>query len=378
MIVADRDAEKYAVLGLLDEFNRKNSVLNVTVVLNFDCNFACIYCYEGDMKGQLYMSPQTAARLIDFIKEKFNEHKTSLSIDFYGGEPLLSIGLIKSISRELKSFTESRGAAYRFSLITNGALFKRNVAEELVELGLDHVKFTLDGPPEIHNRYRPFKSGAGSFDTIIKNIRETCELVNVGIGGNFDRNTYMQFPRLLDCLEKERLTPDKISTVKFDPISNRPQADISPTDYQDGCMSINEPWLVEAGTFLREEILKRGYRTLKPKPMFCLVENRDAVVINYDGAIYKCPAFVGQADYAVGDLKSGVRDYTVIYQLDIWKNQQCGECEYLPLCFGGCRYMTFVRNGQIDQLDCKKDYFDATLETLITQDIKYQAKSNNP
>ena len=130
--------------------------------------------------------------------------------------------------------------------------------------------------------------------------------------------------------------------------------------------------IYEAGAYLREEILKRGYHTLKPMPLFCLIENRDAFVVSYDGVIYKCPAFIGQNKYAVGDLQNGVNGYAETYKLDIWKNEKCAECEYLPLCFGGCRYLTYLRKGQIDELDCQKDFFDATLETLIKQDIQYR------
>lgn len=151
---------------------------------------------------------------------------------FTGGEPLLSIGLIKSISRKLKSLVESQGASYSFTLVTNGSLFKRKVAEELVPLGLEGLKITLDGPAEIHNRYRPFKLGAGSFDAIIKNIKETWDLVKISIGGNFDRTNYEKFILLLDYLEKTGLTPDRISSVKFDPIMNRADGNISPVDYR--------------------------------------------------------------------------------------------------------------------------------------------------
>lgn len=378
MLVADPEAEKRTMQGLLDDLNQTHADLNVTVVLNFDCNFACIYCYEGDMKGRLYMSEQTAEQLVAFIKRKFTAGKKNLVVDFYGGEPLLSTGLIVALSQELKNFAEGRGAAYRFSLITNGALLKPKVAEQLAALGCDHVKITLDGPPEVHDRYRPFRSGAGSFDVIINNIRETCDLLSIGIGGNFDRTTWRQFPRLLDRLEKEGLTPDKIAAVKFDPISNRPAGTGALTDYHGGCMDINEPWLIEAGSFLRAAVLKRGYHTPKPRPMFCLVENRNACVVNFDGLIYKCPAFIGQTGYAAGDLAAGLHDYSAAYRLDIWKNRECAECEYLPLCFGGCRYMTFVRNGSIDGVDCKRAYLDATLETFIKQDVQYRRPAGSP
>ena len=36
--------------------------------------------------------------------------------------------------------------------------------------------------------------------------------------------------------------------------------------------------------------------------------------------------------------------------------------------------LTFIQNGTIDPLDCRKDYLDATLETFIKQEVKYRAK----
>jgi uncharacterized protein len=373
LIVEDREEEKRALLGLFDRMNENNPELSITVVLNLDCNFACIYCYEGEMKGSLYMTEETADHLIEFIKGHFPDQKKSLVVDFYGGEPLLSLGLIKSISKRLKSFAENRGASYGFTLVTNGSLFNRKVAGELTRLGLTNVQITLDGPAEIHNKYRPFKSGAGSFDTLTKNIQETWDLVKIGIGGNFDEKTYREFFRLLDDLEWIGLTPDKIFSIRFAPIVNRPEGDISPVDYKAGCMSSNEPWLLEAEAFLRGEILRRGFNTSRAGPIFCAVENTSCYVVNYDGVIYKCPGFIGKKGFEVGDLRTGVRDYGTLYRLGAWKNGSCADCEYLPMCFGGCRYMTFIKDGNINALDCRKDYFDASLETLVKQDIRYSS-----
>jgi len=112
-------------------------------------------------------------------------------------------------------------------------------------------------------------------------------------------------------------------------------------------------------------------------PITCMIEISDSYVVNFDGVIYKCPGFIGKKGFEVGDLRTGVKDYTGVYKLDIWKNEDCAECEYLPLCFGGCRYMTFVRDGNIDKLDCQKAYLDASLETLVKQDIKYLLKADS-
>ncbi|MDD1750124.1 MAG: geopeptide radical SAM maturase, partial [Methanothrix sp.] len=372
IIIPDRESEKLEMYNMLDMLNSKNTGLNISVIINLDCNFECVYCYEGDQKGRHYMSEDTIGLLINFIKSNFSLGKKSINIDFYGGEPLLSTGLIKSISGEVKSFAEGRGADYTFTLVSNGSLFRRQIAEELKQLGLTGVRITLDGTAEAHNKYRPFKSGADSFDTIIRNIKETCDIVKISTGGNFDRGNFETFPQLFDYFIKEGLTPERIYEIRTGPVSKRPEDDNTPTDYSDWCLTINEPWIIKAGEMLREAILKRGYHTTKIMPMPCQVEIADAYVVNYDGAIYKCPALIGRDGFKIGILRDGVTDYTASHKLGIWKNKECIECEYLPLCFGGCRYMAYVRDGNIDKPDCKKPFFEASLETMIKQDIKYR------
>jgi len=371
LIVPGREQEKREMSGFLDRINEIDPCLNISVILNLDCNFNCVYCYEGEMKGRFYMSERTAGLLGEFIKSRFAPGKKSVNIDFYGGEPLLSVGLIKSISSEMRSFVQSREAEYTFTLVTNGSLFKRKLAEELISLGLTGVKVTLDGPPEIHNSCRPFRSGAGSFDTIIQNIKDTCDVTKVLIGGNYQRDNYERFPLLLDHLERSGLTSDVIYQLKFDPVMKQPGDGRASSDYRDGFMSVNEPWVIKAGVLLREEILKRGYATPRISPSPCQVEKTGAFVVNYDGTIYKCPALIGRKGFAIGSLTEGVTDYTVSHKLGNWKNPECAECEYLPLCFGGCRYLSFVRDGSVANLDCKRPYFDAVLEALIAQDIRY-------
>ena len=372
MIVPDRDQEKREVLGLIDKINENIKVLRISVILNLECNFDCIYCYEGDLKGSHYMAAETAALLTEFIKTRFTPEKEKIRIDYYGGEPLLSMDLIRSISSEVKSFAEGRGAGFAFSLVTNGSLFRRKIAEDLVSIGLSGIKVTIDGPPDIHNKCRPFKNGAGSFDVILRNIKETTGLVRTRIGGNYQKGNFMRFPELIDRLQDEGLTPDRVYQLKFDPVMNRPGSGKASPDYTDGLMSINEPWVIKATELLRGEVMRRGYDAPKLQPTPCQVEINDSFVVNYDGVIYKCPVFIGKEGYGIGDLSNGIKEQTDIYRPGIWKRGECEECEYLPLCFGGCRYMSYARDGNMDRVDCRKPYLDAVLETLIKQDIKYR------
>ena len=373
IIVPDVETEKKAMLAFGRTWGRSSPVLNIVAILNLDCNFACPYCYENGVKGNFYMSGQTADALIAFAKQRFDADKKMLLVDFHGGEPLLSLDLIRHISGALKPFVESEGGTYSFTLVTNGSLLNRKTVEALKTLGLESVKITLDGPAELHNSSRPYKSGAGTFDVIVNHIKETCDLVKVNIGGNFEQENFRRFPGLLDVLIDEGLTPDRVGRIKFDPVTASIDRSEALAAYKGGCSCLNEPWLVEAEAFLREAIFARGYRAVKPQPAFCMVESENSFTVNWDGGIYKCPAFAGREGFQVGDLESGVGNVSDSYHVQHWaKNQACMDCVYLPMCFGGCRFLKFVRDGRIDEVDCKKPYLDAALEGLVLQEVRYR------
>ncbi len=140
-------------------------------------------------------------------------------------------------------------------------------------------------------------------------------------------------------------------------------------------MSLDEPWLLDATKVLREEIMRRGYKTPGIGHKLCMVESQHSYVVNYDGTMYKCPGFIGMDEFIAGNLENGIKDYTESHKLNIWKNGECPDCVYLPLCYGGCRYMTFLRDGNVKSIDCQKEYLDATLETMIKQEIRYALKA---
>jgi uncharacterized protein len=369
-LVADATSEHEEMLGFMKRLNSANKRLSITAVLNLDCNLACKYCFEGNRKGRFYMSQETAALFLDFISLQDLSEKEEIKVVFYGGEPLLSMELIIHLSKEIKAIADRKGVGYKFSLITNGTLLTPGVVEKLKPLGMTSAGVTLDGPREVHDLLRPFKSGRGSFDAIVKNLKKVCSMLSVQIGGNFTKASYDKVPYLLDYLLESGLTPDKVLGVKFDPVT-RESDEFALADFHDGCASPNEPWLFDASLFVREEILKRGYPTPRIMPIACALEYRDSIVVNYDGSIYKCTGFIGRESLQIGDIRNGIKDYPISHNLDNWKNKECLDCAYLPLCFGGCRYMKYVRDGNMDGVDCRKPYLDATLETLVKQDIRH-------
>lgn len=370
-LVKSREAESRELLGYVDELNAENETFTAIVVLNLDCNLGCTYCYEGKRKGKHYMSAETAGDFIDFIKSRVIKGKEEINLIFYGGEPLLSIDLIVRIAKDIRAFAKKRGILFDFTLTTNGTLLTPSVVKKLKPLGLRSASITLDGTKELHDAFRPFKSGAGSFDTIVRNIKNVCSLIKVHIGGNYTRGRYRESPLLLDYLLKNGLGPGKIASIEFSPVFQESKKFAMP-DFHDGCSSVTEPWLRDASLYLREEILRRGFSTQKIVPSVCAVEQRDNFVVNYDGTLYKCPGLVGRKRYCVGSLKTGIHDYEKTHQVGKWKNRKCLACAYLPLCFGGCGYMKLLQNGTMRGINCRKEYFDKTLAQFVYQDVKYK------
>jgi uncharacterized protein len=368
VLVPDADAERQRVAGYFDWANASTTRFTALVTLNLDCNLACAYCYEDHFRGNKYMNDTTADTLVAMIIKEQIEAGREVILDFYGGEALLSLPLLKRIATPLSQAAADNNTKFSFNLVTNGTLLTRRVVEELIPLGLAGAKITIDGPPKIHNSQRPFVSGKGSFELILRNLKDICTLFKVQVGGNFTRDNYRCFPELLDMMAAEGITPDMLYMVQFSPvIPSAGEAGVG--DFSMGCACTSEPWLIEASLYLRDEILKRGWNTPKLKLAGCMVEFDNDLVVGWDGSVYKCPAFMGWDDLKIGTLVDGVLDYRKSHNMDVWKKQECLECSYLPLCFGGCRFLRRLRTGAIDGVDCRKTYFDEALEKIVRQDI---------
>jgi uncharacterized protein len=371
LLVSDREREMAEAADMVRQLNSLRRAMNVSVIVNLHCNFRCRYCYEGSQKGRSFMSAGTADQLIAFIRQRFQPDMTRLTLDFYGGEPLLSAPLIRHIAGSLKPFIESQGAAFEITLVSNGSLLTPRMVERLLQVGLKRAKITVDGPPENHNLFRPYRSGRPSFATIMKNMGECAELIKLGINGNFTKDNYHKFPELFAYLTAYGLTPARVHRLSFSPVIQI--SDEFSTLFCGGCASCNEKWLTVAAPFLHREIVQRGFRTDEIAPSLCMAEVDNSFVAHYDGTLYQCVAMIGHREYACGDIWSGMKEYRQQYHLDHWrKEEKCRECVYLPLCFGGCRFMAFQRDGHMGNVDCRKAFLDATLEDMLLQDVRYR------
>lgn len=364
--VDDPVAEREAMAKLLDQTNSRSGTFAATVVLTLDCNLACPYCFEDHFRGNHIMSTETARLLVAHVTREQIECGRDVELRFYGGEPLMAVPRLKEIAGALQEAAECSGTKFSCSLVTNATLLTRPLVEELLPFGLTSAQITLDGPAEIHNSQRPFVSGQGSFNVILENLSSVYNLIILKPGGNFTRDNYREFPAMLDALLDAGIDPVKVGAVQFAPIHPKSGGH---DPHSAVCAIGSEPWLIEANLFLRQETLRRGFSVDKPHMGVCMIELTNNLVVGYDGTIFKCPALMGWPEFAVGTLADGVIDYRESHNLDIWKNDECLECAYLPLCFGGCRFFRKLKTGAIDGVDCRRAMLDATLETIVRQDL---------
>ncbi|MDD5284483.1 MAG: geopeptide radical SAM maturase [Desulfuromonadaceae bacterium] len=367
VLVESRADEREEMRGTFDTINSSSRRFEVTAALTLECNLACPYCFEDPFRGRFVMSAETAGLLVQLLCERMSAGLDVL-VDFYGGEALMRLDLLRGIAARLKDAASLHGVTFAFNLFSNGVLLTRNVVEELLPLGLAAVRTTLDGPPDIHDAQRPFVSGKGSFDVILKNLVSVHDIVALDLGGNYTCENYRRFPELLDIMLEAGIDPARLKGVDFSPVMPKADGSVS-GDFGSACACTGEAWVIEANLFLRDEIIRRGFPTSKLQASACMIEFANDIVVGYDGSFYKCPVFMGDQEMRVGSLAEGIGDYRQSHNMDVWKSDECLECAYLPLCFGGCRFFRKLKSGAIDGVDCRRTMLDASLERIVRQDL---------
>jgi len=153
-------------------FYLKNRLCQLILQVTQNCNLRCSYCtYSGLYKTRTHssdsMSVEVAEKAIDFFIKRAKDSKT-VTISFYGGEPLLNMCLIK----HCVSYIESRyyGKKIDYAITTNGTLLDENSIPYLAEKRF-HLLISIDGPKEIHDKHRRFAdSGNGTYSIIMDNV----------------------------------------------------------------------------------------------------------------------------------------------------------------------------------------------------------------
>ncbi|MGQ9531858.1 MAG: radical SAM protein, partial [Desulfotomaculales bacterium] len=153
------------------------------------CNMRCGYCFAGQGQyggGPALMSRDVARRAVDFLLYHSGPQRR-LDVDFFGGEPLLNLEVLKETVDYGLSRAQECGKKINFTVTTNGLLLDDRTIDCLNRREIT-VIFSLDGRPAVHDRWRRLPDGRASYERVLPGI---LTLVRSRNGRNYYvRGTY--------------------------------------------------------------------------------------------------------------------------------------------------------------------------------------------
>jgi len=147
-----------------------SKISSYTIEITRKCNFRCEYCIYGKHYKKtrdhenITISIKVLNKIVNFIIQHSKGEK-EIKVGFFGGEPLLAIKEIKYIINKIEPYFKK----IFWRMTTNGSLLNEKVIDFLYKKKIRLI-ISLDGPQEIHDRYRVDVFGKPTYNIIIDNL----------------------------------------------------------------------------------------------------------------------------------------------------------------------------------------------------------------
>jgi radical SAM protein with 4Fe4S-binding SPASM domain len=143
----------------------------LTFMMTYRCNLRCVMCWQWGEQGLFHeLSKEHEVEQLDLATLRTvidDVAPEGTGVFLWGGEPFLH--------RDLMPFVEHvKSRKLYCSINTNGTYLPRE-ARRLVELGVDAIMVSVDGPREVHDRIRGMD---GSFQRIADGVKALQEARN--------------------------------------------------------------------------------------------------------------------------------------------------------------------------------------------------------
>ncbi len=328
--------------------------------IGYICNLDCHYCYYLK-KGQLYPKGELFRMPDDILEEYIVQHikaypEKLIRFSWHGGEPtVLGLDYFRRIV-ELQHKHHPSGQYITNGIQTNGTLLNEEWCHFLAAEGFA-VGLSLDGPQEMHDRYRLTKDQKSTFEDTMSGYRllrkheVNCDILCVVNAHNVHHPTevYRFFKQI------------KAPYVSFLPMVERqPEAESGvsrntmPAEaWGDFLCTIFDEWVEQDVGSIKVQIFEEATRTaFEQEHSLCIFRPicGDIPVIEHNGDFYSCDHFV-DAEHRLGN----IQEIPLVELLESPAQREfgqaklntlprvCLECEVREMCNGECPKNRFIR-----------------------------------
>lgn len=380
--ICEDDFDEFSTLIIRRNMQQyATTTLGLVIAPTLACNMACAYCFESPSQG--IMNDTVMEGLVQFVKKYIDSGIKKIDIVWYGGEPLLGLNVIEKLSERFIAISEENKILYTAFIITNGTLYTKETAEKLKNLKVRGAQITLDGDKMIHDQRRPFRNGKGTFDQILKNIRETADIISINLRVNVDKTNIDQTHSFFEKLKKEEWFSQgvgKTISISYGYVQK----------YSNTCRCSKEETL-KPGDYWKQELELHRYLNrngcgfnLYPSTAFgCTATSINSYLVGPGGELYKCWNHPGDPNSVVGTIFKPIElnSMLALYLTENFeKDEECRECKFLPICMGGCVDIRVkVKKGMFDSKSCAgwKYYLEDALREYYTAKMQQKEKQKD-
>ena len=333
--------------------------MQIILKLTTNCNLACAYCSEGDKEPKT-LPEEYLYKLADDIVD-FSENTDERKFDFlfHGGEPTLYgrdklSRFIDYAHKKLENFD------INFMMQTNGYLIDDDWIQFFKKESIG-VGVSLDGYPEIHDKFRRTKNGEPTAAKITANIK-AMQAAGLSIGTlmvlNSDEEIDAQ--KLFDFIQEENLSPKIHPVIPCGRAYGRKDA----------------PGIYEKYILLMERLFELALKNNMTNRIQPLDELMDAILgvapvkeCSFNGSCGKnfmclypdgAVGFCGRAGGAKELIYGNIQNSTLfeLYNSDnakrlknrqaYLKENDCKDCKEWDFCHGGCAFEALNSFGKIE------------------------------
>ena len=315
------------------------------------CNLDCGYCYYLEKKD-FYPKTESFRMADDLLEEYIIQHieacpKKLIFFSWHGGEPtILGIDYFRRIV-ELQQKYRPPGRNILNGIQTNGTLLNEDWCRFLSQHGFQ-VGLSIDGPRELHDRYRITKGSEPTHAQVmhayrlLQKHRIQCDVLCVVHHLNvrqpatvyrFFKEIGVKFMQFLPLVIRQDGNGTSAETVPAD-------------DYGKFLCTVFDEWTRhDIGRIVIQNFDEAIRPFLGVEHALCVLRETcgDVVVVEHNGDFYSCDHFV-EPEHRLGN----IRETRLVELLESPEQRAfgrrkrdglprfCLECEVLGSCNGGC------------------------------------------